>query len=293
MASDTASPRVRIVLSVLCLAAVAAFIIFLSRQEPQRPVTPRMKEMQARIKAENPAASAENPAPPQPDPSGADKARTRELITFLLGEDLDTRRFSFADVVAATSGQPVHPVAPEHQPIIDFLTIQINTAVAQLNAPDSPTNGLRRINEASRFFEDALLYLISADPDYDCGFPLTASGSGQRSGYPDLLITHLPSQSHFYLDPKLVESGSLDSSLRTFYYTPRRKTSKVTLPAVHLLLGIEHDGNDGAWKYLSWRLVDLSTLSVRLKPEFQANNKDLYENSKILGGATEPKSSGE
>jgi hypothetical protein len=42
------------------------------------------------------------------------------------------------------------------------------------------------------------------------------------------------------------------------------------------LIGIEHDGRTGQWKYLRWHLVDLSRFKVRLKAEFQASNQDLY-----------------
>lgn len=52
--------------------------------------------------------------------------------------------------------------------------------------------------------------------------------------------------------------------------------------AHHLLLGIEHDGRDGAWQFTNWHLVDLSKLSVRLKPEFQATNRDLYLDRAII-----------
>ena len=50
---------------------------------------------------------------------------------------------------------------------------------------------------------------------------------------------------------------------------------------MHLLVGIEHDGKTSAWTFTGWRLVDLSTLQVRLKAEFQASNADLYRKTRL------------
>jgi hypothetical protein len=43
----------------------------------------------------------------------------------------------------------------------------------------------------------------------------------------------------------------------------------------------EDDGSEGQWAFTGWRLVDLSTLKVRLKAEFQASNADLYRKSAL------------
>ncbi|MGI9242921.1 MAG: hypothetical protein ACR2RV_19135, partial [Verrucomicrobiales bacterium] len=101
-------------------------------------------------------------------------------------------------------------------------------------------------------------------------------------GYPDLKITHTASGRIAYLDPKLFEAGSENSSFRSFYYEPKTETNKVLEDAHHLLLGIEHDGRDGEWQFTGWHLVDLSELKVRLKPEFQASNRDLYGEEAVL-----------
>jgi hypothetical protein len=85
----------------------------------------------------------------------------------------------------------------------------------------------------------------------------------------------------FYLDPKLVEQGSAESTFRTFYFEPKRETLKITDDAVHLLVGIEHDGKARLWTFTGWRLVDLSSLRVRLKAEFQASNAGIYQKSKL------------
>ncbi len=213
------------------------------------------------------------PAPTPPPP-----ASDSQLVRDLLGEHLGDRRFTFATVAEACSGKQVIPLAAKesHRRVKAAIESALTRAIEKLNAANSPVRSLRRINEASRFFEDALHERLDTEPDLSCDIPPNRRGEAQRSGYPDLRIVHEPSGEVFYLDPKLVEDGSWDSTLRSFYFEPKDETLKITDHAVHLLAGISHDGQDGAWTFTGFKLVDLSTLKVRLKAEFQASNKDLY-----------------
>jgi hypothetical protein len=201
-----------------------------------------------------------------------------ELVRSLLDENLSDRHFDFATIAQACSGKSVLPLndTPSHLRVTAAISNALRENIATLNKPDSPVRKLRRINEASKFFEDGILASLNATPGLRCEIPPTRSGEHQRSGYPDLRITDIESGTVFYLDPKLVEQGSLSSTLRTFYFEPKNETLKITDDAVHLLIGIEHDGRDGQWTFIGWRLVDLSTLRVRLKAEFQASNADIY-----------------
>ncbi len=201
-----------------------------------------------------------------------------QLVRRLLDEKLDKRTFSFPVIVHACSGREVLPLddSPPHRRVREAIGRALDEACAELSAPDSPVRSQRRINEASRHFEELLRSKLDAESDLSCGIPPNRAGSAQRSGYPDLRIVHEPSGAIFYLDPKLVEEGSWQGTLRTFYFEPKDETLKITEDAVHLLAGIGHDGNAGAWRFTGWKLVDLSTLRVRLKAEFQASNADLY-----------------
>ncbi len=187
----------------------------------------------------------------------------------------------FATIVKATTGRNVLPLE-DGSAHLDVFSPAFDATLETMNSEESPVRGLRRINEASRFFEDEIRRRIDEHEDYACAVPVNASGEAQRAGYPDLRIEHLPTGDVFYLDPKIYEEGAEDSSLRTFYYQPAGKTSKIREDACHLLVGIAHDGNDGAWKFLRWRLVDLSLLTVRLKTEFNASNRDLYRDESTL-----------
>lgn len=185
----------------------------------------------------------------------------------------------FAALIETSTGNrvlPLNPGDPTDAEIIDGIDRAVREVVETLNQPGSPTHEQSRINEVSSYFEEGLLEVLNRDPEFECEPPRTAAGNLQRSGYPDLLVRHPASGRVIYLDPKLVAEGSLDSSLRTFYFTPRNETNKVLHDAHHVLVGIEHDGNTGKWKYLRWHLVDLTHFKVTLKAEFQASNRDLY-----------------
>lgn len=202
-----------------------------------------------------------------------------ELVRSLLGENLSERTFDFPTIAEACSGKHVLPLddSPAHKRVTTAIEHALKETIAALNQADSPVRKLRRINEASKFFEDGILARIEAMPGLRCEVPPTRTGEHQRSGYPDLRITDEESGLVFYLDPKLVEQGSAESTFRTFYFEPKNETLKITVDAVHLLAGIEHDGKEQQWTFTGWRLVDISKLRVRLKTEFQASNADLYQ----------------
>lgn len=191
----------------------------------------------------------------------------------------------FPKVIEVASGHRLLPLDtddPVHAAALEVIAAAFNATLAEMNAEKAPVKGLRRINEASSFFEEGLLRRINEHPDFECAFPHAATGKTQRSGYPDLRLQHPASGKVFYLDPKLYEASSRTSTLRTFYFTSAPGTLKVGEDAAHLLVGIHHDGVDGNWKFTGWDLVDLSRLNVKLKAEFQASNHDLYGRELIL-----------
>ena len=215
----------------------------------------------------------------KPEPPKDDSA----LVKSLLGENLSARTFAFATVAEACSGKRVLPLTddPAHLRVTAAITRALTLTLAELNQSDSPVRQLRRINEASKFFEDGIHRHLNEVPNIKCDTPPTRAGEHQRSGYPDLRIIDTESQLVFYLDPKLVEQGSAESTFRTFYFEPKNETLKITADAVHLLVGIEHDGREQQWTFTGWRLVDLSKLRVRLKAEFQASNAELYQKTEL------------
>lgn len=213
-----------------------------------------------------------------------EKGDRQEAIRALMKTSKSMEHIPFREVVLAATGHRVIPTdreAAADQALLDHLAKAGDGLLAWLNGPESPAKNLRRINEASQLVEGRLRTLLHHG-DFTCTLPSTREGKAQRSGYPDLQITHLPSGRVTYLDPKLFEKTSRASSLRSFYYEPDSLTGKVQHDARHLLLGISHDGKDGAWTFVGWDLIDLHGFHVRLKVEFQGSNKDLYQEKLLL-----------
>jgi hypothetical protein len=156
-----------------------------------------------------------------------------------------------------------------------------------MNAPTHPVHTASRINETSRFIEDDLLRACNATPGWTCSIPKTAAGIEQRSGYPDLRLV-LEDGSVVYLDPKLSAAENRNSTLRTFYYEPKTGTGKVHDDARHLIVGITHNSAaGGTLRFTGWDLIDVSTLKVQLKAEFQASNKDMYRKENVIRSGRE------
>ena len=78
-----------------------------------------------------------------------------------------------------------------------------------------------------------------------------------------------------------------NSSLRAFYFEPRKATNKVRDDAVHFVVGFEHQTREknGGWKFRRWDLVDLSRFTVNLKAEFQGSNRDMYRAEAIVASS--------
>lgn len=229
--------------------------------------------------------AVEPPVVYSPEPTVVD------LIQTLRNTDGTFQDIPFAEVIAASTGKRVlafDPGGGAEQEIFDAIRRAMDRVMERMNRPESLTNQQSRINECSAHFEESIRHFLNAEPGIECEPPRTQGGTLQRAGYPDLRLVHEATGRVVYLDPKLVEQDALKSSLRTFYYTPAEETGKILDDGSHLLIGIEHDGNTGRWKFLRWHLVDLGGLKVRLKAEFQADNRDIYRPESILESREAP-----
>ncbi|MES2981716.1 MAG: hypothetical protein V4727_05320 [Verrucomicrobiota bacterium] len=261
------------ILQIVFAVLGAALIVFVMTRQPKQPTLPRLEIQEKLIQNAEIQAKAH-----------AQKSADAELVKMLLKEDLSDRTFDFSVVAEAASGKKVIPMEKmkSSERVKALITKAVDQLLVEMNQEGSPIKGLRRINEGSKFFEDGLQKQLDAAEGLRCEFPKTRAGEMQRSGYPDLVITDELTGEVYYLDPKLLEQGSVKSSLRTFYFEPKDETLKITQDAAHLIVGIEHDGVDGNWKFTGYRLVDLYFLKVSLKAEFQAPNQDVYSERSVL-----------
>ncbi len=227
----------------------------------------------------------------QAPPKAASSAPVDTIIPWLLQEDDQLRQIPFAQLIEDTTGRKVLAIDPKNatdQRVLKQIGSALDEVVRQLNQPESAIHGLARINEASGHFEELMCKLLNSATGLRCDFPRTAEGHAQRSGYPDLRVVDEESKRVYYLDPKLYATGSRESSFRTFYFEPKKKTNKVLDDAVHLVAGFEHAPRaGGGWRFTRWDLVDLARFRVRLKAEFQGSNRDLYRAEAIVATSGE------
>ena len=209
-----------------------------------------------------------------------------QLIPWLLQQGPEMREIPFNEVIFAVTGKKVLPIDPQNeadQRMLKQIGAVLDEVLKRMNAPESPLQGIPRINEVSSHFENLLRELFDTAPGFDCDFPRTSENRVQRSGYPDLRLIDLETRRVFYLDPKLYAAGSRDSTFRTFYFEPKVATNKVREDAVHLIIGFEHGPKSGGrWDFTRWDLVDLAHFKVRLKAEFQGSNRDIYQPEAIV-----------
>jgi hypothetical protein len=209
-----------------------------------------------------------------------------QLIPRLLDEDRQLRSIPFGEVIFDTTGKKVIAYDAKNevdQRVVKEIIAGLDETVRRLNAPDSVIQSVPRINEVSSHFENLMRELLDATSGFSCDFPHTSNGHVQRSGYPDLRLVDKETNRVFYLDPKLYEAGSRDSSFRTFYFEPKIATNKVRDDAVHFVVGFEHEPRQGGhWKFTHWDLVDLAHFQVKLKAEFQGSNHDMYRPEAIV-----------
>ncbi len=177
---------------------------------------------------------------------------------------------------------PFDPMNPAHLSLSHHIHQAAQRSLDSMNTSDSAAQTTSRINEVSRVLEDLLFQNLDLPPEFQCRIPLNKQGKERRSGYPDLEVLHIPTQTRAYLDPKLYASQQTNSSFRSFYYTPFSKHHKANRPALHLLLGVRHEQSKNRRVFGTFRLHDLSSLALKLKEEYHASNQKLYQTPLIL-----------
>lgn len=218
-----------------------------------------------------------------------------QFIPWLLQNKEDVAQIPLSDVIFHATGKKMRPIDPQDEVdrrVLGELSRVLDLAIERLSAPEHAVHRAARINEVSSAFEEMIRAELNKTAGLKCEFPKNEAGRVQRSGYPDMRLTDEESGRVYYLDPKLFAAENRASSLRTFYYEPKRGTNKVLDDAAHLLLGFEHGGRaEGQWKFTRWEVIDLARFKVRLKAEFQGSNRDLYRPEATVATSAPPASS--
>ncbi len=110
--------------------------------------------------------------------------------------------------------------------------------------------------------------------------PRAENGKG-GGGYPDRLLwlDNTPS----YLEVKVSrEQNMREGSARNFFYQPT-VNSKIRHSARHLLAGFAmRETAEKSWSLTAWKIADLFGLRVKLKPEYNADNLEIYRSEIVL-----------
>ena len=195
------------------------------------------------------------------------------LISWVQAWRNSPERLPLEAVVEALSGYRILDWQGEEQEGL----AEVADAILQ-KVRESPLSAARP-NEVGNRLEEVVRTALE-NMDWPVDRPAGPSGRRRSAGYPDLEF--MAGDRAFYLEVKAFSSGTESSTQRTFYLSPS-DDFKVTRDAFHLLLACEivPVGQD-TYGLRSVKWLDLRTLECRLKPEFNASNRDLYSDGNGL-----------
>ncbi|MGI9559232.1 MAG: hypothetical protein ACR2NQ_06195 [Thermodesulfobacteriota bacterium] len=188
-------------------------------------------------------------------------------------------KLPFPVVIEAMTGFQLIPYIEEDDSnIIDALYESCIDTVQHSEANPITAN---RPNDVSTQVEDILReklnhFGIKADKPKPKG-----KKSGSSQGYPDLLLWD--DKRPTYLEVKVSRVENIGKgSARNFFYQPT-PNSKITHSARHLLCGFSmSEQGSKKWVLKEWKITDLWFLRVKLKPEYNANNIEIYRQEAII-----------
>lgn len=104
--------------------------------------------------------------------------------------------------------------------------------------------------------------------------PKNLQGQNKESGYPDGLLTF--NNQYYYIELKTCEQTKQNQTLRTFFYSPS-SSSKIQYNDSHLLVCfLTKKQNNVLLLNGAYHIVDMYEKEVKLKLEYNSNNKELY-----------------
>lgn len=116
--------------------------------------------------------------------------------------------------------------------------------------------------------------------------PKRGDGRRQATGYPDIYFKDDIGR-HIYLECKTYNKENIDTTQRAFYLSPSvTGESKVTHDAPHLIISFEIKqilrDNKRCYTPVAWKLVDIYSMNLDIKHEFNASNREIYRQEAIL-----------
>ncbi|WP_456327176.1 hypothetical protein [Archaeoglobus sp.] len=138
---------------------------------------------------------------------------------------------------------------------------------------------ISRINEVSNYLEEQVPHMFLRNRSQFSVIKEVKHLGG--SGYPDLIVVDNYDR-YTYIDVKATQRPGTGSP-RDFYITPLKETKrKVNHDGRHCVLGFVVSGTPNNFRIIGWKLVDLYNVKLRMKPEFNCSNLELYKSENIL-----------
>jgi hypothetical protein len=200
----------------------------------------------------------------------------REWKQFEKAIKLVKKNALFRTVIKSATGHSILEFDDEHLKLIKIINNWINKNLSHISKKIK-NDYKGRANELGNTLENELRTQLNGIDGIACKKPLLASGKNQSSGYPDCMfeLNHLK----IYADIKTYKSGSENSSFRSFFYQSTQR-NKIHYDAPHCLIAFETKsltgGNKSPFEIISYKIIDLYDLKIKLKAEFNASNKDIY-----------------
>ncbi len=136
-----------------------------------------------------------------------------------------------------------------------------------------------RPNEVGNDLEAYVENALKAVGYSDVCKPTGKSGKGKTVGYPDREFT--ADGTTVYLEVKSYAEASLDSTMRSFYFSPSQDF-KVNKSGLHLVIAFEVLRKADVFFVGGWKILTVDQLMVDVKYEFNSDNRRLYANNAIL-----------
>ena len=216
---------------------------------------------------------------------GAPAPETVDLAPMLRALAQPVRHVSFPAVVHTLTGRRIARFDPGLDSAL-LLRLQRAFAAAATRAREEGIRA-KRPNEAGNAIE-AYVKQGLREEGFSADVPRTATGRRQAVGYPDVEVKDADGRT-IYLEVKTYSRRTANTTQRSFYFSPTAH-SKILVDANHLLVAFElareRDAEGQVFRPTAWKLTDLSSLRVSLKYEFNASNRDLYGEGRVLASGS-------
>ena len=209
-----------------------------------------------------------------------DELRDRQLAQLKEAARIFLRpmeRLPFPVVMEAMTGREIFPMTQGAGDLALLSALADACAATTAESAKLPYQA-NRPNDVSAQVEEKLQARLER-AGVSVEMPRAASGRG--GGYPDRLLWHAGEPT--CLEVKVSREENIGKgSARNFFYQPTNN-SKIRHSARHLLAGFAiRERAEKSWILTGWKIADLFHLRVKLKPEYNADNLEIYRDELLL-----------